>query len=104
MQFENASGLQFEFGGGAFRPTTDNATPLGDLTHRWNEIVLGSALGVALTNNSGGQCRIIAGTGSPEGAVMGSPCWVYLRFDGGANTTLYVKQSGIATTTGWAAK
>jgi hypothetical protein len=46
---------------------------------------------------------IQTGTGSPEGvapAVVGS---LYLRTDGGANTTLYVKQSGTGNT-GWIAK
>ncbi len=106
MQFENGSGLQFEFGAGSLRPTTDNVTPLGDVTHRWQQIVLGSTLGVALTNNSGGQCRMIAGTGSPEGAVTAPPCTIYLRFDGvsGTNTFLYIKQDNANDSDGWVAK
>lgn len=43
------------------------------------------------------------GTGSPEGSVSGRIGSLYRRLDGGANTTLYVKESGTGTT-GWVAK
>lgn len=43
------------------------------------------------------------GTGSPEGAVTASVGTIFLRSDGGASTTLYVKESG-AGNTGWVAK
>jgi hypothetical protein len=43
-----------------------------------------------------------AGFGSPEGAVAASPGALYARLDGGANQTLYVKESG-ATASGWRA-
>lgn len=48
--------------------------------------------------------RILAGTGSPESAVIGRVGDLYLRKDGGAGTTLYVKESGDATNTGWVGK
>jgi hypothetical protein len=44
-----------------------------------------------------------AGYGSPEGSVKASPGALYVRLDGGAGRTLYVKESGDATTTGWIA-
>jgi len=44
-----------------------------------------------------------SGTGSPEGAVVASVGSLYLRTDGGAGTTLYVKESGTGNT-GWSAK
>ena len=50
-----------------------------------------------------GEARIVSGAGSPEAnvtAVVGS---LFLRTDGGAGTTLYVKQSGTGNT-GWVAK
>ena len=47
--------------------------------------------------------RIISGTGSPAGAISAPVGSLYLRTDGGANTTLYVKESGTGTS-GWAAK
>lgn len=49
------------------------------------------------------SAQIQAGTGSPEGAVTGSVGDLYLRRDGGAGTTLYIKESG-AGNTGWVAK
>jgi hypothetical protein len=45
---------------------------------------------------------IRAGTGSPEGAVTAVVGSVYLRTDGGTDTTLYIKESGSGNT-GWAA-
>ncbi|MCM3041725.1 hypothetical protein M3201_18690 [Paenibacillus motobuensis] len=43
------------------------------------------------------------GAGSPEGNVVAPVGSIYQRSDGGANTTLYVKQSGTGNT-GWVAK
>lgn len=43
------------------------------------------------------------GSGSPEGAVTAPVGALYRRTDGGASTTLYVKESG-AGNTGWVAK
>lgn len=43
------------------------------------------------------------GTGSPEGVVTASVGSLYSRKDGGANTTLYVKETGTGNT-GWVAK
>lgn len=50
--------------------------------------------------------RILAkhGSGSPNGAVTGSVGDLYTRSDGGAGSTLYVKESGAGTNTGWVAK
>jgi len=47
--------------------------------------------------------RWAAGAGSPEGSVTGSPGAMYLRNNGGANTTLYIKESGTGNT-GWVGK
>ena len=46
---------------------------------------------------------IRTGTGAPEGSVSASVGSLYLRTDGGATTTLYVKTSGTGNT-GWTAK
>lgn len=51
-----------------------------------------------------GPVNIHFGTGAPGGVVTGSPGDLYLNFSGGASTTLYVKESGTATTAGWTAK
>lgn len=46
---------------------------------------------------------ITFGYGTPESAVTKSVGSLFLRLDGGANTTLYVKESGTGNT-GWVAK
>jgi hypothetical protein len=48
-------------------------------------------------------CRDTAGNGSPEGVVTANKGSTYRRFDGGAATCFYVKESGIGNT-GWVAK
>jgi hypothetical protein len=47
--------------------------------------------------------RLFSGTGSPEAAVTAGIGSLYLRTDGGAGTSLYVKESG-AGNTGWIPK
>lgn len=47
---------------------------------------------------------ITGGTGDPNGVVTGSPGNVYLNRSGGANTTIWIKESGVNTSTGWVAK
>ena len=49
------------------------------------------------------EARVLRGTGSPESNVVASTGTLYLRSDGGAGTTLYVKESGTGNT-GWIAK
>lgn len=52
------------------------------------------------TTNSG----IYAGSGTPESSVTAYIGAIYLRTDGGAGTSFYVKESGNGTNTGWIAK
>lgn len=47
--------------------------------------------------------KIKFGEGSPEGVVTANQGCLYLRTDGAAATTLYVKTSGTGNT-GWTAK
>ena len=47
--------------------------------------------------------EIRSGTGTPEGKVTAPVGSLFLRTDGGATTTLYVKTSGTGNT-GWTAK
>lgn len=49
------------------------------------------------------QTGIFVGSGTPEGAITSVVGSLYLRTDGGAGTTLYVKQSGSGNT-GWVGK
>lgn len=46
---------------------------------------------------------VLAGSGSPEGRVAAPAGALYLRNDGGAGATLYVKETGTGPD-GWAAK
>lgn len=50
-----------------------------------------------------GGLRILAGEGSPAGEVEAPVGSLFLRSDGGANTSLYVKESGTGSS-GWVAK
>jgi len=49
-----------------------------------------------------------SGTGDPNGFIMGFPGCLFTRTDGGAGTTLYVKETGgtptVPTNTGWVGK
>lgn len=56
------------------------------------------------THVNGSAAEIIAGTGSPAGVVAAAVGSIFLRTDGGSSTTLYVKESGGSTTSGWVAK
>lgn len=47
--------------------------------------------------------QIHYGSGTPEGAVTAEAGSLFLRTDGGASTSLYVKESGSGNT-GWIAK
>ena len=51
----------------------------------------------------GSKAGIFTGNGTPEGAVTADIGSLFLREDGGASTTLYVKESGTGNT-GWIAK
>ena len=84
--------------------TLSNATAIGA-----NAMVTASnmvALGGAGVNRLqiGGAASIYTGAGSPNGSQVGSPGDIYLNTSGGAATTLYVKESGANTNTGWVGK
>ena len=44
------------------------------------------------------------GAGDPNGVVTASPPAIFLNLAGGASTTLWVKESGAETNTGWVGK
>ncbi len=62
-------------------------------------VIAGAGRGVTFASGA----KILSGSGSPESAVAAPVGSLYLRSDGGAGTTLYVKQSG-AGNTGWVGK
>lgn len=53
---------------------------------------------------AGSEAKWYSGEGSPEGAQIGNPGDLYSNRLGGSNTSLYVKESGSGTNTGWTAK
>jgi hypothetical protein len=59
-------------------------------------------ISVGAINIAGAQ--ILSGSGSPSGVVTASPGTLYLNTAGGTSTTLYVKETGTLTNTGWVGK
>ena len=51
-----------------------------------------------------GTASIRAGTGDPDTVVVAEVGSLFLRTDGGAGTSLYVKESGSGTSSGWTPK
>lgn len=58
---------------------------------------------ITLQRNSVEMAGVYACTGSPEGSRTAKPGSICMRFDGGALTAFYVKESGTGNT-GWVAK
>ena len=56
------------------------------------------------TTITGTDFGVQRGSGSPDGAVLGSVGNIYMRSNGGAGTSVYFKESGNDTNTGWVAK
>lgn len=50
------------------------------------------------------EVKVQRGAGDPEGAVTADVGTLFLRSDGGASTTLYVKEADSGANTGWVAK
>lgn len=90
-------------------PTTVNGGSLGAGWFLSSRAYTGSGRGVAIEHTGSlAQLRlngvlIRAGTGSPEGALTAPIGSLFLRSNGGANTAMYVKESGTGNT-GWVAK
>lgn len=82
---------------GNFRPETDNSDSVGTSSYRLSNVYS--------TNfrPGAGTATWTSGTGTPEGAVTATVGSLFTRTDGGASTTLYVKESGTGNT-GWVAK
>jgi len=86
-----------QFYSGGFRPQTDNTLSLGTSSQRWSN---------SYSTNfrpGAGTATWTSGAGTPEGAVTATVGSLYTRTDGGATTTLYVKESGTGNT-GWVGK
>jgi hypothetical protein len=81
---------------------TSNPTT-GRVSIAYDPLVLPSLAGTNAFTGVNTTSNLKRGSGSPEGAVTGSIGDIYQRTNGGASTTLYVKESGNATNTGWIA-
>lgn len=84
-------------------PTIYNNTLVGVTTNNiLHDGFYAATNGITLTN---GTTAVLAVTGAntPEGTVTAPVGSLFLRNNGGANTTLYIKESG-AGNTGWVAK
>lgn len=78
-------------------PVADNTKTMGEAAFRWSD---------TFSRNfrpGAGTATWTSGTGTPEGAVTAVVGSLFTRTDGGAVTTLYVKETG-AGNTGWVAK
>jgi hypothetical protein len=82
---------------GIIRHTVDNASSFGSASFR-----AASTYSRQLFIGAGTQL-VSGGTGTPEGVVTAPVGSQWLRSDGGAVTTLYIKESGVGNT-GWVAK
>ena len=80
-----------------FRAADDATKDLGSSSYRWkNTYTEKLYVGEGLT-------FITSGSGNPQGSVTAPVGSLYTRTDGGASTTLYVKETGTGNT-GWVAK
>jgi hypothetical protein len=83
----------------SLRPNPTNAYQLGTASARYSAVYSDKF-------HAGTGSAVVfwtSGAGTPEGSVSASVGSLYTRTDGGASTTLYVKESGTGNT-GWVAK
>jgi hypothetical protein len=78
---------------------------LGSANAPYKRLYVGEDIRLGYGASAGTQVRFIKwGADSPEGVVTANPGSLYLNSSGGVGTTLYVKESGVQTNTGWVAK
>jgi parallel beta-helix repeat protein len=94
--FNDTSGSGSLITNSTIRPGVDNTLDLGATSYRFQD-----AFARRLRPGDGTPIWT-SGAGTPESAVTGPIGSLYTRTDGGAATTLYVKESG-AGNTGWVA-
>lgn len=81
------------------------ASPLIGIEHLPEQsVVVGGAASRGGATPSSGAGRFIAGLDDPENKVTGNVGDIFQRMNGGVGSSLYVKESGNGTNTGWKAK
>lgn len=58
---------------------------------------------IPVQDNGGHAARVLTGRALPNGSIASSPGAIYLRTTGGAQSTLWIKESGLGSS-GWIAK
>lgn len=104
--WEVASGVNgTSFEGALFSTMSDSGTNTIYSSHANGGVIQSKvASGFVLGAGPGAGCVFNTGAGSPNGGVTGNPCDIYLNTNGGTGTTLYVKETGSGTSSGWVAK
>lgn len=87
----------FGFGDAGLTLLTDGQGDIGSAANRCGNVYADKV------RAGNGLAIWTSGAGSPEGAITAPVGSMYTRTDGGAGTTLYIKESG-AGNTGWVAK
>ena len=79
-----------------------NPVNLGSATVPFKTFYVGDNIRLGYGSSTGSQVQYIKwGAGTPEGVVTANPGSLYLRNDGGAGTSMYIKETGTGNT-GWA--
>jgi hypothetical protein len=86
----------FQIGDEAFNTAAPSTTSI----EKWERLTAGSSHVLGTDWLAVPLLPVLAGSGSPEGAVAAPVGSIYKRTDGAAGTVLYVKESG-AGNTGW---
>lgn len=88
----------WEFGTTSFGPFTDNNLDLGTGPKRVKTAKIGTSIELGTSTH---PAVIQAGGGNPETVILGNPGDFFIRTNGFAGNMVYVKESGVATTSGW---
>lgn len=94
----------WESGEGNYSYNVITGTFLGGATTPFTRVYIADDIRFGLGSSNGNGVQYIKpGKGSPEGEVIANPGSLYMRKDGSSGSTLYVKESGFRSSTGWSA-
>lgn len=111
LEIENTSTNQYAGGFVSFKgDTNDTPVKVGSVGGNILQFILNDAESHSFTPSSlklkegSNLANIVVGTGTPEGNVGAPVGSLFLSTDGGTGTSLYVKETGTNSNTGWVAK